>query len=149
MTEILNLDSMKKIFLPLAAITSAAVLGSGCQTEETGALAPQNTTKYNLENTGNFVLLDKGAQKSITCSGLQVGKTSDGRLEVMAKVRNRENRRIEVQINCIFKDEQGFSTEDDPPFQALILTENSTEDVRFTAMNTKAKQYTIRVREAR
>ena len=140
---------MKKIFLPLAAITAATALSTGCQTEETGALLPQSTTKYNLENTANFVLLDKGTQKSITCSGLQVGKTSDGRLEVMAKVRNRENRRIEVQINCIFKDEQGFSTEEDPPLHALILTENSTEDVKFIAMNTRAKQYTIRVREAR
>ena len=141
---------MKKIFLPLATIAAMAVLNTGCKTEtETGALPPVNTTKYNLENTANFVLLDQATQKSITCSGLQVGKTPDGRLEVSAKVRNREHRRLEVQINCVFKDEQGFSTEDDTPFQTLILTENSTEDVKFTASNAKAKQYTVRVREAR
>ena len=141
---------MKNIFLPLAAISAMTLVNIGCKSEsETGALPPVNTTKFNLENTANFVLLHPGTQHSISCSGLQAGKTSDGRLEVIAKVRNRENRRLEVQINCIFKDEQGFSTEDDPPFQALILTENSTEDVKFTAMNTKATKYTVRVREAR
>jgi hypothetical protein len=31
----------------------------------------------------------------------------------------------------------------------LILTENSQEGVTFTAMNTNARKYTIRVREAR
>ena len=61
----------------------------------------------------------------------------------------RESRRIQVQINCVFKDEQGFSTGDETPFQTLILSENSTEAVRFTAMNTQARKYTVRVRQAR
>jgi len=63
-------------------------------------------------------------------------------------VRNRENRRIQVQINCEFKDAQGFPV-DSTPFQTLILTENATESVPFTSMNSKAKNYTIRVRQAR
>ena len=67
----------------------------------------------------------------------------------MANVKNRENRRIQVQANCVFKDDQGFSTGDETPFQTLILAENSTEAVHFTAMNTLAKKYTIRVRQAR
>ena len=74
---------------------------------------------------------------------------ADGRLEVVANVKNREARRLQVQINAVFKDEKGFSTGDETPFQTLILAENSTEAVRFTAMNTLAKKYTIRVRQAR
>ena len=38
---------------------------------------------------------------------------------------------------------------DETPFQTVILTENSTEQVKFTSMNDKAKRYTIRVRQAR
>jgi hypothetical protein len=49
----------------------------------------------------------------------------------------------------VFKDEQSVSTGDETPFQTLILAENSTEAVRFTAMNVAAKKYTIRVRQAR
>ncbi len=125
----------------------ALALVSGCTSE--GAYAPKNTTKYDLENKAKFVLLDPGAQASVTCSGLSERFTEDGRLEVTANVRNRDNRRIQVQINCVFKDVQGTATGDETPFQTLILTENAQEAVKFTSMNNQAKGYTIRVRQAR
>mgnify|MGYP001554100258 CR=1 FL=1 len=133
--------------LLLAAAAGLALL-DGCATEP-GPYVAQDTTKYTVENTEKFVLLDKPVQTSITCTGLQERILDDGRLEVVANVKNREARRIQVQIDCVFKDEQGFSTGDETPFQNLILAENATEAVRFTAMNTLAKKYTIRVRQAR
>lgn len=133
--------------IALAALTSLLLLG-GCATEP-GPFTPQDTTKYTVENTEKFVLLDKPTQYSITCTGLQERVLPDGRMEVVANVKNRETRRIQVQINCVFKDAQGFTTGDETPFQTLILAENSTEAVRFTAMNTLAQRYTIRVRQAR
>jgi hypothetical protein len=135
---------------PLLLLSAAAALTlfSGCVTEP-GPFAPLDTTKYTLENTDKFVLLDKPAQYSVTCTGLQERILADGRLEVVANVKNRESRRLEVQISCVFKDEQSISTGDETPFQTLILSENSTEAVRFTAMNTAAKKYTIRVRQSR
>jgi len=135
---------------PVALIVSlvALSLGAGCATEP-GPHAPLDTTKFTLENTDRFVLLDKPAQYSVTCTGLQERPLADGRLEVTANVKNREARRIQVQINCVFKDEQGFSTGDETPWQTLILSENATEAVRFTAMNTQGRKYTVRVRQAR
>ena len=59
-----------------------------------------------------------------------------------AKIHNRENRRIEVQVNCVFMDGNKMPTGDESPFQALILTENATEAVKFTSMNSQAKKYT-------
>ena len=126
----------------------ALVLLAGCATEP-GPFAPLDTTKFTLENSDRFVLLDQPAQVSVTCTGLQERPLADGRLEVVANVKNRESRRIQVQINCVFKDEQGFSTGDETAWQTLILSENATEAVRFTAMNTQAKKYTVRVRQAR
>ena len=131
----------------LLAATAGLVLLVGCATP--GPFTPQDTTRYTIENTEKFVLLDKPTQVSVTCTGLQERTLADGRLEVVANVKKREARRIEVQINAVFKDDQGFSTGDETPFQTLILAENSTEAVRFTAMNTLAKKYTIRVRQAR
>lgn len=139
---------MKTKSLFLLAATSGLLLFAGCATAP-GPFTPQDTTRYTVENTEKFVLLDKPTQVSVTCTGLQERTLGDGRLEVVANVKNRENRRIQVQINAVFKDEQGFSTGDETPFQTLILAENSTEAVRFTAMNTLAKKYTIRVRQAR
>ena len=128
--------------------TVALALTAGC-VPEPGPFAPLDTTKFTLENTDRFVLLDQPAQYSVTCTGLQERPLADGRLEVVANVKNREARRIQVQINCVFKDDQGFSTGDETPWQTLILSENSTEAVRFTAMNVQAKKYTVRVRQAR
>ncbi len=136
----------KPTLLSLLLGAVIVVSGAGCQTG--GAYAPKNATKYDLENMSSAVLLDKGAQRSVTYSGLQQKTLEDGRLQVAANVRNRENRRIQVQINCEFKDEQGF-TIDETPFQTLILAENEQKTVRFTSLNDKAKRYTIRIRQAR
>jgi uncharacterized protein YcfL len=132
----------------LLVTATALALATGCA-NQTGPFPPLDTTKFTLENTDRFVLLDQPAQNSVTCTGLQEVPLADGRLEVVANVKNRENRRIQVQINCVFKDAQGFSTGDETPWQTLILSEYATEAVRFTAMNPQAKKYTVRVRQAR
>jgi hypothetical protein len=140
---------MKKVLTSILTVAALTAFLPGCATHpETGAHPPQSTTQFNAEAREKFVLLDGGTQYSVTCPGLQETTLPDGRLQVVAKVRNRENRRIQVQINCEFKDAQGFPI-DSTPFQTLILTENATEGVPFTSINSKAKDYTIRVRQAR
>lgn len=137
---------MKKILFPLLAIAATALITSGCA--HGGAYAPVNTTKYDLENRAKFVDMDPGTQRSVTASGLQERTLPDGRLEVAANVRNRENRRIQVQVNCEFKDEQGFAL-DSTPWKDIFLTENEQQTVRFESANAQARKYTIRVRQAR
>lgn len=134
---------MKKLILTLAAISSFVL--TGCQSG--GAYLPKNTTKYNVEDSTNFVLLDAQVQRSVTSSGIQETRLADGRLQVMANVRNREGRRIQVQVNCEFKDASGHVI-DSTPFQTLILSERAQESVKFVSMNDKAVRYTIRVRQA-
>lgn len=127
----------------------AALLVAGCSTYDKGPYLPQQSKTPAYESTERFVLLDPGAQRTITCSGINETTLADGRLEVIAQIRNRENRRVEVQANCVFKDGNGVSTGDESPFQTVILTENATEQVKFTASNAASKKYTIRVRQAR
>ncbi|HWQ90441.1 MAG TPA: DUF1425 domain-containing protein [Clostridia bacterium] len=137
---------MKRTLFVLSLLAGAALL-SGCKTDH-GAYAPVNTTINNLEDSARFVLLDKGAQRSVTSPGIQESRLQDGRLQVVANLRNRENRRIQVQVNCVFKDAQGFVVED-TPFQSVFLDENAQEGVRFVSSNDRAMRYTIRVRQAR
>jgi uncharacterized protein YcfL len=137
---------MKKTLLSFAGLAVMLALFAGCSH---GPYAPKDTTKYNLESTEKLVLMDKQVQHSVTSTGIQPRINSDGRLEVVANLKNRENRRIQVQVSCVFKDEQGFSTGDETPWQTLILGENTTEAVNFKSMNAQARNYTIRVRQAR
>ncbi len=132
---------------------AAQSISSATQTVVTGhpggPYPPKNTGKYALENQAKFIAADYGAQRSITCTGMQERVLEDGRLEVAANLRNRINRRIQVQVQCVFKDAQGFGTGDETPWQDVIFTENTQETVRFTSLNDKARGYTVRVREAR
>jgi hypothetical protein len=132
--------------LIVSVVAASAVFLGGCAHE--GARTPVYTTKFDTENTSQYALMGPRVQRSITFSGTQQRVLDDGRLQVITNVRNRENRRIEVQISCVFKDEQNFSTGDETPWHSLILTENAQEAVNFTSMNSRAKNYTIRVREA-
>ena len=135
----------------LLAILPAAALIAGCSgTHDKGPYLPQQSKTSPYESTEPVVLMDPGVQHSLTATGQPQARTlDDGRLEVVVQLRNRENRRIEVQANCVFKDVNGITTGDETPFQTVILTENATEQVKFTAMNNKAARYTIRVRQAR
>jgi hypothetical protein len=137
-----------KMFIVLFGAAVLAAIGSGCASTETGAYAPQNTDQFNYEMTAPFVMMDKGVQNSVTVADTRSETLLDGRLQVAAIVRNRENRRIQVQTSCEFKTADGFAI-DSSPWQTLILTENSMETVQFASMNKDAKRYTIRVREAR
>ena len=141
---------MNKAFALILAAAGAALLVVGCSsTHDKGPYLPQTSKTPPYEGKEPVVLLDPGVQYSVTCSGIQEQTLADGRLEVVAHLRNRENRRIEVQANCVFKDQNGFTTSDETPFVTVILTENATEDVKFTSINNLAKKYTIRVRQAR
>jgi hypothetical protein len=87
-------------------------------------------------------------QHAITCPGIQETRLPDGRLQLSVNLRNREESRIQVQVNCEFKDAQGFVI-DNTPFQNVFFDENAQQGVQFVSINDKAVRYTIRVREAR
>ncbi len=140
---------MNRAFLSLLAASGAVLLATGCSTYDKGPYLPQTSKTPAYEGKEPVVLMDRAVRRAVTCSGLQEQTLPDGRLEVVAHLRNRENRRIEVQANCVFKDQNAFTTGDETPFVMVILTENGTEDVKFTSMNSLAKKYTIRVRQAR
>lgn len=129
---------------PFFVLTAAVALLSGCATD-----AARDSTKYSLESTEKFVTLDRVTQAEVACTGLRERVLPDGRLEVVVNVKNRSANPLKLQINCVFKSDQGFSIGDETPFQPLRLAANATETVRFTATNPQAKRYTIRVKQAR
>lgn len=142
---------MKKPFISLLTLAVALGALTGCSSSsyDKGPYVPQTTKAPAHETKEPVVLMDPGVQYSVTTTGVQERVLPDGRLQVTVHLRNRENRRIEVQANCVFKDQNGFSTNDETPFQTVILTENSTEDLTFVSSNTQARKFTVRVRQAR
>jgi len=130
--------------VPLLVLAAGLAAGAGCAVLP-GPAAPQTSTKYTAENTEKFVLLDRPEQAYVACTGLQERTLADGRISVVANVKNREKRLILVQVQCVFEDDGGFFA-GATPWRILVLPEDSTEAVRFTAANSLGRHYTIRVR---
>ena len=129
---------MKNI-LTLSACLAILLNGCGAPTARQSAIS----------NNSKFVALGSLGSRIVQCTALQENTLPDGRLEVRANILNLVNKRVDLQINCIFKDAQGFSTGDETPFQTLTLDETAQETITFISLNTKAKDYTVRVRLAR
>lgn len=140
-----------KNYLLLLFAASAALLTVGCRsTYDRGPYLPQQTKAPSYEATEPVVLMDPAVRYSVTLAAPPHARIlEDGRMEVVAQLRNRENRRIEVQANCVWKDVNGVGIGDETPFQTVILGENATEQVRFVSANNRPQKYTIRVRQAR
>ena len=99
-----------KIPFTLGALVAAANLAllGGCQSQP-APVAPQETTKYTVENTEKFVLLDDptpGLGELYGPTG--IARLPMGASEVVAIVKNHEDRRVPVQVQCVFKDGTGF-----------------------------------------
>jgi hypothetical protein len=130
--------------IPLLAALCCAWAFAGC------AAAPTlDSAKYTVENTDHFAALDPEAEAAVRCTGLQERTLGDGRLEVIANVKNRGAQAARVQIQCEFLDEQGMPVGSEGAWQELALAGDSTEVVRFTAPDARAKGYAIRVRRKR
>ena len=134
----------------------SAWLCSPAANRSSGPYLPPNTTKYSVESTDKFVLLDKYAQGAVTCTGLQERITPENLIEVAANVKNREARKLQLQVCCVFKNENaptpapGAETpEDQTPWQTIALDENATETVRFISPKAEDHAYSIHVRQAR
>jgi uncharacterized protein YcfL len=111
--------------------------------------ALQDSTKFSVGNTDKFVPLDATSQAWVACTGLQERKLADGRLEIVADLKNRVRGNVVVQVQCLFEDEQGVETNELVPWRIIYLPEDSTEAVRFVAPNIYATKYSIRVRAVR
>lgn len=137
--------------LAILLLAAAAVAVTGCKsTYDRGPYLPKQTKAPSYELTQPVVLMDPGVQHSVTLAAPTSARMlEDGRMEVVAQLRNRENRRIEVQANCVWKDVNGVGIGDETPFQTVILGENATEQVHFISSNNRAQKYTVHVRQAR
>lgn len=130
-------------FAGLCALAALCGCASTVATE-----TPQDTAKFTLENTERFVVLDPAAGAVVSCTGLQERTLADGRLEVVANVKNRGGQPVEVSIQCVFIDDVGAPVGSERPWRPLALAGDATEVVRFTSPSAAAKRYTIRVRNA-
>lgn len=136
----------RRILLALAVPCLAAGL-AGCLCRGT-AKAPVDSTKFTVGNTERFSALDARTDAEVSCTGLQEHTLPDGRLEVVANLRNLTASAVTLQIGCDFLDDQGEST-GPLAWKALVVPADATAIVRFEAPNAAVRRYAIKARDAR
>lgn len=130
----------------VGALLAGLVFLAACATEPEPPPAA-DSTKYTLENTDRFVVLNHTGRSAVTCTGFTEHALADGRMEVVANLKNRESRPVELQASCLFKDESGQNELEETAWQTIAVPANTTEAVHFTASSAAAKMYTVRVRD--
>lgn len=143
----------KVVFIGLAAFCGALLCGC---TSSPGPYLPPNTTKYSVESTDKFVLLDKYSQSAVTCTGLGQRITPENLVEVTANVKNRDAHKIQIQVCCVFQKENAPTPTpgvdvpvDQTSWLTVALDEGATETVRFTSPKVEDRAYSIQVRQGR
>jgi hypothetical protein len=127
---------------------------SGCQhgasaPPQAGAVAGLAMAGGPMVGDPHVAYLDPRMQATVAHLGDRAVIRPDGRLHVEVDLKNLGGLRLQVQLQCVFKDEQGLPTGDETPWETLFLTENATETVPFDSLNPLARTYTIRLRESR
>lgn len=130
----------------LASLCALCAL-AGCMATSASE-APQDTAKFTVGNTERFVAQDPASDAALSCTGLQERTLSDGRLEVVANIKNRGPQDVAASICCTFIDDLGAPLGGDDMWAPLKVAGDSTEVVRFTAPSASAKKYEIKVRNA-
>lgn len=129
----------------------AIFLLNGC------AAGPYHTIPYDLkqdkERNIKVVVLDKDldnqfSSKRIVILNQRTEWTEDKRLKVYCEIRNMKNEMLRLQMQTVFRDEQGFQVGDDTNWELILIPGYVTYAYKTAAFSTKAKDYTIRIRKS-
>ena len=121
------------------------------------AAGPYHTIPYDLkqdkERNLKVVILDKDldnqfSSKRVVILSQKTELTEDNRLKVYCEIRNMKNEMLRLQIQTVFRDEQGFQLGDDTNWELILIPSYTTYAYKTAAFNPKAKDYTIRIRKA-
>ncbi|MBF0217780.1 MAG: hypothetical protein HQL30_12405 [Candidatus Omnitrophica bacterium] len=126
-------------FLPVSAF-----ILSGCATVPDKPI--REKTDHGLyENTEPVLMLDKKIRKFLYHIEDSSSRTEDGRLTVSSKFINKTKGKLEVQIQTVFKDENGEMT-DQTNWELVLVPSGSYYYYKAASLNSKAKDYTIKCR---
>lgn len=137
---------------------SSVIFAAGVALLAGCAAGPYHSIPYDVaqdkERNLKVVILDKQldnqfATKRVVILAKKTDLTEDGRLKVYCEIRNMKDDLLRLQVQTIFRDEQGFQIGDDSNWELVLIPGYSTTAYKMTAFTDKAKDYTIRIRTAR
>lgn len=136
-----------KIRLLTVLAAALALMVAGCSGPST--TAPVMGTRYSLADTEKVMLMDGTVQQAVECTGLQVINRKDGRLEVIASLKNMDHNTFVIEVGAAFKGPAGEDLDDRTAWHRLILEGNNTVIARFVSKDARAADFAVQVRTAK
>ncbi len=140
-----------RAFFSLLKTRTLAVLGLGLAVGLAGCAGPCKknavmATRYTLADTAKVMLLDETVAQAVECTGLQVVHRKDGRLEIIASLKNLSNATFAIQVGATFKGPAGETLADEACWHRLTLEGNNTVVARFVSQDGRAADFAVKVR---
>jgi hypothetical protein len=100
-----------------------------------------------VEDQVNVVVLEMDLISKVKDIGTQAVRMPDGRLKVQSRLLNTANKDLHLQIQTVFKDDSGFTTEKETPWEHTLLSAGDSLNYEVYSYNDKATKFVIKVRE--
>jgi hypothetical protein len=120
---------------------------TGCQLE--GPLKGTAVTGrgVGLETQQQVSILDKSLEGKFSFHDEWKREGANGRMEIGISIRNRTNFTQNIDVSTIFRDESNLPINDESAWTRVILGPNETKNYTTVSINSRAKNFTVRVRE--
>ncbi len=133
----------RKIVVLLLVVSFLA----GCATgPHKGIRATKKRDLY--EDTETIVILDKKLRKQLYVADQSPTWSEDGRLIVRAKFLNKAKDTLEVQIQTLFKNKNGYVS-DETNWELILIPGNAHYYYEAKSLNDKGEKYTIRCKSVK
>lgn len=99
------------------------------------------------EQKETLVMLDNAVRRDLHVVDQSPSWTKDGRITARAQFLNKRNETLRVQIQTIFKDEDGYKV-DSTNWELILIPKNAYHYYQKSSLNQKASRYTIRCKLA-
>jgi|GEM_PF-958231 len=123
-------------------LVTFGLLMVGCH----GPYKAKKDEQESLEHRKKVVLMDHKLRRWLRIDAVQVRHTDSGILEAYCEIRNRQRKNVVVQVQTVFKDEDGTALEDMTNWQTVVIPQSSIYYYTATAMTDQAKDYVIRLK---
>jgi len=127
----------------------AAALAGCHRVPQEGPYPALSVPKAALEERETVVILDGSVAGKIAVENQAVRRDAQGRLEVLANIRNRTRYDQAIDVQTVFKNETGISTGDETAWKRLSLGANETQTYSAISLDDRPVRYTVRIRQGR
>jgi hypothetical protein len=99
-----------------------------------------------VKKSPQVVALDKASWELVAIKSIARDVNAAGNLHIRVELANLSNKDLPVQLQTLFRDENGVPVGEDTPFEIRVMPGGASVLYEVTAMGTTARRFTVQVK---